>query len=41
MLADIDERLHTEHLDSLLEGAERRTALLEKMRVAAAARVMT
>ncbi|MGW3819828.1 hypothetical protein [Streptomyces sp. NPDC005046] len=39
--AEADERLYTEHLDFLMEGADRQIALLEKMRAAAAARAVS
>ncbi|MFE7169718.1 transaldolase [Streptomyces sp. NPDC057616] len=39
-LAETDERLHADHLDFLSERADSQTALLEQLRVAAAARAV-
>ncbi|MEE4544076.1 transaldolase [Streptomyces sp. V4-01] len=40
-LADTDDRLFTDHLDTLLERAEQQSAALERFRLAAAERVLT
>jgi hypothetical protein len=39
-LAETDHRLYVDHLDTLLERAENQTVILEKMRIAAAARAL-
>jgi hypothetical protein len=40
-VAETDERLYAEHLDFLTERADRQTALLERMRAAAASHAVT